>query len=146
MPNLSSLQLATYEAALLQAAAFRNLTAFMTKALLPSKITMSEWSLMGTLAVHGSMRPSDIATNMDVKTPMTTRLVKSLADKDLISERTLSEDQRGKMIELTASGKNMLETQEIIIRGAMREYMNEVDRNDLASYLKVIEYLARRQP
>ncbi len=139
-------QLATYEAGMIQAAAFRNLTAFMTKALLPSNITMSEWSLLGALAVNGCMRPSDIATLMDVKTPMATRLVKSLVEKGLIDEKPVSGDQRGKMIAMTKLGQALLCKQEKIIRDAMREYMADVPREDLNAYLRVLAYLARHQP
>ncbi len=146
MTKQMSTQLATYEAGMIQAAAFRNLTAFMHKALLPSNITMSEWSLLGALAVNANMRPSDIATLMDVKTPMATRLVKSLVEKDLIHEKPVSGDQRGKMIAMTPKGQELLESEEIIIRDAMRAYMVDVPLDDLNAYLRVLAYLARHQP
>lgn len=146
MTKQISTQLATYEAGMLQAAASRNLTAFMTKALLPSNITMSEWSLLGALAVNECMRPSDIATLMDVKTPMATRLVKSLVEKDLIHEQPVSGDQRGKMIAMTPKGQQLLDEQEVIIRAAMREYMVDVPFDDLNAYLRVLAHLARHQP
>ena len=131
---------------MLQAAAYRNLTAFMSKALTPSHITMSEWSLLGVLAVSGEARPSDIATRMDVKTPMATRLIQSLIEKDLVAEYKVSVDQRGKMIVMTAAGKKLLAAEELTIRQAMRAYMADVPREDLIGYLRVIEYLAHRQP
>ncbi len=141
-----STQLATYEAGMIQAAAFRNLTAFMSKALLPSNITMSEWSLLGALATNDCMRPSDIATLMDVKTPMATRLVKSLVEKELIHEKPVSGDQRGKMIAMTTKGQELLDKEEIRIRDAMRDYMSDVPREDLNAYLRVLAHLARHQP
>lgn len=146
MTDTSRIQLATYEAGMLQAAANRNLTAFMSKALASSKITMSEWSLLGILASHGQSRPSVIASTMDVKTPMATRLLRSLATKGLVVEVKDSEDQRGKLINLSLKGKKLLNNQEIILRAGMKEYMKGVDRKDLAIYLKVLQYLALHQP
>jgi DNA-binding MarR family transcriptional regulator len=92
------------------------------------------------------MRPSDIATLMDVKTPMATRLVKSLVEKNLIYEQPVSGDQRGKMIAMTKEGQGLLCKQEVIIRNAMREYMVDVPRDDLNAYLRVLAYLAHHQP
>lgn len=146
MSNQPVINLATYEAGMLQAAAYRNLTTFMTKALSPSNITMSEWSLLGILASSGPSRPSDIAAIMDVKTPMATRLLKSLISKELVTEIKISEDQRSKLIGLTSKGKKLLDKQEIIVRAGMRDYMKGVDLNDLVAYLKVTAYLAQQQP
>jgi DNA-binding MarR family transcriptional regulator len=141
-----TIPLATYEAGMFQAAANRNLTTFLANALKSSNITTSEWSALGILATTGEARPSDMAMIMDVKTPMATRLIQSLLEKKLVAERKISEDQRGKLIVLTPEGKKLLDEQELIVRDGMREYMKEVDRDDLVAYLKVVEYLARHQP
>ena len=146
MSTPRAIQLATYEAGMLQAAANRNLNTFLTNALKSSNITVSEWSALGILATTGESRPSDIAAIMDVKTPMATRIIQSLCEKSLVAEQKVSEDQRGKMIVLTAAGKKLLDEEEIIVRGGMREYMKDVPREDLIGYLRVIEYLAHHQP
>ena len=146
MPNPRTIQLATYEAGMLQAAAYRNLSTFLTKALAPSHITMSEWSLLGILATVGPSRPSDIAGTMDVKTPMATRLIQSLAEKGLVVETKVSDDHRGKLITMTPAGKKLLDKEELIVREAMRKYLKGVAREDLIGYLSVIEYLAHHQP
>ncbi|MEO7617356.1 MAG: MarR family transcriptional regulator [Candidatus Saccharibacteria bacterium] len=146
MSTPRTIPLATYEAGMLQAAANRNLTTFLTNALKSSNITISEWSALGILATAGDARPSDIATTMDVKTPMATRLIQSLLEKNLVAERKVSEDQRGKLIVLTKEGKKLLDEEELVVREGMREYMKDVDRDDLVAYLKVVEYLARHQP
>lgn len=146
MPIQRTIQLATYEAGMLQAAAYRNLSTFLTKALKSSNITISEWSLLGVLATVGQTRPSDIAAAMDVKTPMATRLIQSLVEKGLVLEHKVSSDQRGKLIGLTADGKELLEKEELVVRSAMYEYMSGVSREDLMGYLKVMEYLAKTQP
>ena len=146
MPIQRTIQLATYEAGMLQAAAYRNLSSFLTNALKSSNITISEWSLLGVLATVGHSRPSDIAAAMDVKTPMATRLIQSLVEKDLVMEKKVSSDQRGKLIALTPAGKDLLDNEELVIRAAMQEYLSGVAREDLISYLKVMEYLAKTQP
>ena len=131
---------------MLQAASNRNLTTFLTNALKSSNITTSEWSALGILATTGESRPSDMAMIMDVKTPMTTRLISSLLEKNLVAERKISQDQRGKLIVLTPEGKKLLDQEELVIREGMREYLKDVDLGELATYLKVVEYIARHQP
>lgn len=141
-----TIPLATYEAGMLQAASNRNLTTFLTNALKSSNITTSEWSALGILATTGESRPSDMAMIMDVKTPMATRLISSLLEKNLVAERKISQDQRGKLIVLTPEGKKLLDQEELVIREGMREYLKDVDLGELATYLKVVEYIARHQP
>lgn len=137
------IELATYEAGMLQAAAYRNLMTFLTEALGDAGITVSEWALLGILATRGSSRPSEIAGIMDVKTPMATRLIRSLTQKGLVAEEPVREDHRAKIIQLTNSGKKTLAHNEGHIRGQMRIYMSGVTNEELSIYLKVLEYLAK---
>jgi DNA-binding MarR family transcriptional regulator len=144
-PNPTSIELATYEAGMLQGAAYRNLMSFMTEALGGTGLTVSEWSVLGILMTRGEARPSDIANIMDVKTPMATRLVRSLLEKGLITEKPVSDDQRGKMIVMTKKGRGVLDDYETTMRSALREYLSGVERRDLIGYLRVLEYLAHQK-
>lgn len=143
METSPNIDLATYEAGMLQAAAYRNLMSFMTEALVSVGLTVSEWAVLGVLMTQGDTRPSDIASIMDVKTPMATRLVRSLAEKGFVTEKAVELDQRGKMIAMTQNGRDVIMNYESTIRANMREFMSGVDRQDLIGYLRVIEYLAR---
>ena len=139
----ASLALRTYQAGMLQGAAYRNLTAFLTRELSVVDLSVNEWSLLGLLA-SGKHRPSEIALEMGVSAPMVPRLMQALLVKELASETADDNDQRSKSIAITAKGRHLLDTNETRLRAKMREYLSDITLADLNKYVRVMAKIARK--
>lgn len=139
----ASLALRTYQAGMLQGAAYRNLTAFLTRELSAVDLSVNEWALLGLLA-GGKYRPSEIAAAMGVTAPMVPRLIQALIAKRLAAETADGSDQRSKSIAITDKGKVLLDDNEIRLRAAMREYLSDIPTADLEKYVRVMAVIARK--
>ena len=142
-PTNELLALPTYQAGMIQAAAYRNLNAFLNRELQPAGLSVNEWALLGLLT-DGPVHPQEIARVMCVKSPMVPRLVEALLARNLATVTADSKDQRGKHVAITKSGSALLESTESRLRGAMQEYLSAVPRSDLATYIKVMSIIAQK--
>ena len=137
------LALSTYKAGMLQAAAYRNLNAFLTQELRPAGLSVNEWALLGLL-IDGPVHPQEIARAMGVKAPMVPRLVEVLLVRQLATVVVDSKDQRGKHVAITENGTTLLHETESRLRLTMQKYLNDVPRADLATYIRVVAIIARK--
>lgn len=142
--NEKQLSQATYEAAMIQSQAFRALANFMNKQLSEFHLTLSEWKVLGHLNEINLMTPSEISKLLNVKSPISSRLLKSLSAKGLLSRRKDKADNRIFHITITSEGRGLVATVEKRLRSSMKEFLSDVDRNDLENYLKVLNLIARK--
>jgi len=73
------------------------------------ELTLSQWSALVTVEMHGPMRIGDLADREGVSAPTATRLVASLEEHGLLERQTDSADRRSSYVTVTASGREQLE-------------------------------------
>lgn len=142
--NNKQLSQATYEAAMIQSQAFRALSSFMNKQLSEFRLTLSEWKVLGHLNEINVMTPSEISKLLNVKSPISSRLLKSLGSKGLLTRRKDKTDNRIFHITITSEGRGVVARVEKRLRESMKEFLADVDRSDLENYLKVLNLIARK--
>lgn len=135
----------TYRAGLIQSRAYRALHGFLAGQLEGFGLTVPEWSCLGVLfEADGSLRPSEIATELGIKQPVCTVLIKKMEHKRLVSRRLDHEDSRVTNISITKSGQKLTARIEQDLRLAMRTFLADVDRAELTVYLAVLEKIAQK--
>src|SRR5436305_10347266 len=73
------------------------------------QLTLSQWSALVTVEMHGPMRIGDLADREGVSAPTATRLVASLEEHGLLERETDSSDRRSSYVTVSAAGREQLE-------------------------------------
>jgi DNA-binding MarR family transcriptional regulator len=136
------LRQSTYRAGLLQSRAYRALNSFMNKQLKPYGISLPEWAVIGSLVEQKTLRPSQIAQLLGIKQPVATRIISKLEDKGAVQRTADTQDSRATNIALTSLGNGLARDIESQLRPAMRTFLADIDRQQLATYLRVMEQIA----
>lgn len=144
MKNFPQLNQPTYQAGLLQSQAYRALSNFMTARLQPYDLSLPEWKLLGYLNQSGPMTASQVARTLSVKRPIGSRLLNSLEAKGLLRRRADKKDSRTVHVDITPAGKRLVERIEKHLRTEMRRFLGDIDRRELAIYIKVLGLLAQK--
>lgn len=139
--------LTTYQACILQARAYRVLKDFVAKQLDGYDITMMEWVLLGVVHEAGSkgVSPSMLSQQLDVSLPMITRMLNSLNAAGYITRRNVLKDKRQQIIMATQQGRRLAQNIEGQVRGAMKEWLKDVNREDIAAYVRLMDRLAKQK-
>lgn len=132
----------TYRAGLLQSRAYRALMTFLNSRLEPYNLTSSEWAVIGCLTESKRLRPTAIAEQLGVKSPVATRLIRSLLNKGLLEITADKRDRRAVNVTLTKLGAQRSREIEAHLRTDMRAWLRDVDLKELNSYLGVMEQIA----
>src|SRR3954471_20350257 len=72
-------------------------------------LTLSQWSALVTIELHGPLRIGDIADREGVSAPTATRLTASLEEQGLVERETDSADRRSSYVHVTDRGRRQLE-------------------------------------
>lgn len=137
-----------YEACMLHARADRALRLVVARELEQFKVTMMEWLLLGVV-VNGpdkGLSMSAIAQNLDVTLPQVTALVSNLIKEKLVKQKTQAHDRRSRHVTATPRGTLLLGDMEKAISSAMRDWVQDVPRDQLQEYLQTVKILATTAP
>jgi MarR family transcriptional regulator for hemolysin len=137
--NIDLDHLNAYSAGLLQGKAYRALNAHLNKALYPYDLSIPEWKLIGQLFEHGSMKLAELAERLTVEPPLITNLIDQLEKKELVERIQDKKDRRAKIINPTKKAENVIPEIDIKIKQSMNELLAGVSREDLKSYIKVLQ-------
>jgi len=91
------------------------------------------------------MRLSQISTLLHLHAPQGTSMVTSLEQRGLVVRKAEDLDARSRRAHLTKEGKKLVEKAERQLRGQMRDYLRDVSRPALDTYLGVLDYLANQE-
>lgn len=141
-PKTDMSNLATYEAGLLQARAYRTLNRAFSAYLASVSLSLSEWALLGLLRIHGRMTHVELASELDVTPTMATKLVTRLEASGYLDRVADSGDNRVKFVEIAAAGNKLIDQIEPHLRRRMARLMSGVEQPNLVAYLGVLAYLA----
>lgn len=134
----------TYQAGMLQSRAYRALSNFMTDFLQLHDLSLPQWSLLGLLHEAKEYRPSQLAEMLGVKPPVATKLINEMEAKKLLARISHGKDGRGAVISITSEGAKLVGNVESHLRQEMRDYLGDIGRDELVTYLKVLARLAAK--
>ncbi|CAN5145274.1 hypothetical protein BH09PAT1_BH09PAT1_8890 [soil metagenome] len=141
--DLSSGQLNAYSTGLLQGTAYNRLMARLTSALTPFSLSVPEWKLLGQLYDNSEIRLSELAGLLSYDPPMVTKIVKSLEKKSLVKRTQDVKDERAKMLTINPKGISLIKEIEPEVKGALRDVLKGVSRDELMIYLKVLMLIVK---
>jgi DNA-binding MarR family transcriptional regulator len=112
------------------------------------ELTLSQWSALVTVELHGPMRIGDVADREGVSAATATRLVASLEERGLLERATDDSDRRSSYVSLTSSGRAQLESVRKIRTAKLAQRLARLDPADvrrLIDVLPVLEALAAEE-
>jgi len=104
-------------------------------------LTLSQWSALVTVEMHGPMRIGDLADREGVSAPTATRLVASLEEHGLLERQTDSADRRSSYVTVTASGREQLEFARQARTAKLAQRLATLSEADVARLLDVLPLL-----
>lgn len=137
-----------YKACLLHSRADRALRLVVARQLEQFNVTMMEWLLMGAVqnGPKEGMTMSAVASALDVTLPQVTALMANLTKLKLLKQKVSHQDRRSRRLVSTHAGKKLLESIEQEVDRAIREWVVDIPREQLQTYLQTVEILANRKP
>lgn len=105
------------------------------------ELTLSQWSALVTVEMHGPMRIGDLADREGVSAPTATRLVASLEEHGLLERQTDSADRRSSYVTVSASGRDQLEWARQARTAKLAQRLATLSDADVARLLEVLPLL-----
>lgn len=137
--NIDPKKLNAYSSGLLQGIAYRALNDELTRVLFQFNIAIPAWKLIGQLHDHGDMKLTEVANRLRIEAPSATELIDKLERRELVTRKNQETDKRVKIIGITEKGKNLLIDIDPLVKQTMGRLLKDVTREDLVSYIKVLE-------
>ena len=104
-------------------------------------LTLSQWSALVTVEMHGPMRIGDLAEREGVSAPTATRLVASLEERGLLSRETDSTDRRSSYVSVTAAGVEQLDWARKVRTAKLAQRLATLDDDEIHRLLDVLPLL-----
>jgi len=104
-------------------------------------LTLSQWSALVTVEMHGPMRIGDLAEREGVSAPTATRLVASLEERSLLSRETDSADRRSSYVSVTPAGVEQLDWARKVRTAKLAQRLSTLDDTDIQRLLDVLPLL-----
>lgn len=143
MFTLSSIT--TYQAAVQQSRAFRELKTLKDKVLKPHDLTGSQWSVLGFVydAGKNGIRITALADHLDTTQAFITNTINTLVSKGYVERKADKTDNRARCVVLKPRFVAMVEQIEQDVRAALRrEIYNKVTPEELKIYVNVLAKFA----
>jgi DNA-binding MarR family transcriptional regulator len=120
---------------------FRVLLPTVPRELLQIDVTMSQLKIMFILFVHGQIRMSDIAADLQVTLATATGLVDRLVEKGLVARESQPDDRRVVLCRLSESGHGMVSGIWESARNNTRDILRTLDTARLRMLTEVLEVM-----
>lgn len=143
---MSSDNLSTYQAGILQAKAYRSLHALLGNLLQEYDLTMMQWAVLGVIYDAGEqgIQGRDIATEIDTTDAFVTRNVHELIARGMVIQASDTTDLRAKILRVNPE---YVRTVELIELGLQRDVSHAVgivlSPREVGLYIKLIRKLSK---
>ena len=125
---------------MLQGVAYRRMRSAISDVLTRFDISTTQWVILGLLYESATgLRITDIARDLDVETPLVTKIARSLRAAGLIKAVTTPTDKRTRPVALTTRGVQMLSKVEATLQARMNDLEKGVSSHDLLIYFRTLE-------
>ena len=104
-------------------------------------LTLSQWSALISVELHGPLRIGDIADRENVSAPTATRLTASLEERGLVERETDSTDRRSSYVNITERGREQLEWARRVTTAKLAQRLAALSDADVQQLLDVIPLL-----
>ncbi|HET6910932.1 MAG TPA: MarR family transcriptional regulator [Mycobacteriales bacterium] len=104
-------------------------------------LTLSQWSALVTVELHGRLRIGDIADREGVSAPTATRLVASLEERGLLQRETDASDRRSSHVFITDAGRGQLEEFRQASTAKLARRLSVLAQSDVSRLLDVLPLL-----
>ena len=104
-------------------------------------LTLSQWSALVTVEIHGPMRIGDLAEREGVSAPTATRLVASLEERGLLERETDTTDRRSSYVSVTSAGAEQLDWARKVRTAKLAQRLATLDDDDIRRILDVLPLL-----
>ncbi len=132
----------TYKAGILQVKAFRILQSKVSQTLSKFDLNPSEWSILGLISAStNGIRLAEVASALNVETPLITALVNNLEELKLVERFNHPSDKRAKLLYLTPKGKHLIPLVENSLKETLFKLLEGVTQEELNTYRKVLEVI-----
>lgn len=128
-------------------AVLARLYGFLRRAILPEEMSLTQASALGTLRDRGPQRVTDLADLEGVRQPTCTGLVNTLEAQGWVTRTVDDADRRAVLVELTASGRQVLEEITEARASILDRYLGaltDAERDALAAALPGLKKLTER--
>ncbi len=137
-----------FQSCLLLGIVDRSLRADITHQLKPFKLTISQWLLLGAVALadDAGISIQDTARTLNVTASQVTTLSSQLVSSHLLRQkRTQRDDRRSRHLLLTARGQALLEGAEESVNKVLKKWFKSIPENHRIFYWRVNEMLASQR-
>lgn len=135
-------ELTTYRVGLLQTKVYRALKEKTATALVPYKMTSTEWAFLGMISEYpNGVRSLVLADILGVEAPFITALVSKFKKKGIVYVIKNDEDKRVKPIALTPEGHRLAKEIESVLRNESRKWREGISPRELLTYITVLKKL-----
>jgi len=140
--NLSAISM--YQACLMHSRAERVLKTIVAKHLKSFEITRMEWIVVATLDSNkraAGYTMSELSEVLDIKLSQLTILTSGVVALGMAKQVTSPNDKRTKLVTITPKGKKLIDKIEKSMRQALREWLSDIPRDQLTSYMQTLKLL-----
>ncbi len=104
-------------------------------------LTIPQWTILGYLSDKKTARPVDLTKHLGVKAPFVAKTLAELEAQKCITSKPFPDDERGKVIELTSAGHELITNIEPMLQECLSHQLEDVKQPDLATYFSVNQYI-----
>lgn len=138
-------KLTMYDACVLHSRAERVLKGIVSRHLDAWRLTRMEWLVLATLATrdnrHQGLTMTEVGEVLDVTLPQLNALTIKLISLDYLKQTKSGSDKRIKVLQVTKSGYDIINSIEKSMRHAMKDWLKEIDGIEIISYMSTLQIL-----
>ncbi len=134
----------TYATTVLQVITYKKLQNKINAVLKQYGLNMTQWLILGRLKEKkNGLRTTDLARFMHVEVPLVTMVSQPLMGRGLIDTNKINHDKRAKLLQLTESANNLIETVEKRLQSQVKDITKDVSVKDMNTYFRVLERMVQ---
>jgi DNA-binding MarR family transcriptional regulator len=92
----------------------------------PDRLTLSQYSLLTSLATGSAARVSDLASEAGIAPSTASRILDALERRDVVRRTRSPEDRRGVVVSLTDAGREALGRQDAWMRARQMTFFDDL--------------------
>lgn len=116
----------------------------LTNDLRPRDLTPIQYSMLEYISVNQPVIPSDISECQQISMPNTSREIKKLLEKNLITKYADEKDRRKQYIVLTKEGKEIMDSIFYDIEYKLKERLNILGEDELFELNNAMDLLQKK--
>lgn len=117
---------------------------FMEAALRPYELGSTQWYVLWVLVNHGPRAQRDFLGLLEIEGPTLSEIVRALVGKGLVEQKTAANDQRQRVLTITAAGRRLWGRLPDPLDRIVKVGFEGVPEADLATVVRVLQGATER--